>query len=125
MGVVFDRFIRDNDLDGIAVLCWTEMQKYQIGGAVGVMPCTCMSMLSDKLLPAACETDIAGWIGMYMLQSASGLVPLLGDWNNMFDDAVRDALPYINAQAGTNQSGRALLEYYEHSTVEEVWRANA
>jgi hypothetical protein len=34
--------------------------------------------------------------------------------------AVRDALPYINAQAGASQSGRALIEYYEHSTVEEV-----
>ncbi|WP_437799920.1 L-fucose/L-arabinose isomerase family protein [Sorangium sp. So ce693] len=86
MGVVFDRFVKENDLDGIAVRCWTEMQKYQIGGEVGVMPCTCMSMLSDKLIPAACETDIAGWMGMYMLQCASGLVPLLGDWNNMYDD---------------------------------------
>jgi hypothetical protein len=34
--------------------------------------------------------------------------------------AVRDALPYINAQAGVSQSGRALIEYYEHSTVEQV-----
>jgi hypothetical protein len=34
--------------------------------------------------------------------------------------AVRDALPYINAQAGMSQSGRALIEYYEHSTAEEV-----
>lgn len=86
MGVVFDRFVEENDLDGIAVRCWTEMQQYQVGGGVGVMPCTCMSMLSDKLIPAACETDIAGWMGMYMLQCASGLVPVLGDWNNMYDD---------------------------------------
>jgi hypothetical protein len=34
--------------------------------------------------------------------------------------AVRDALQYINAQAGTSQSGRALIEYYEHSTVEDL-----
>lgn len=86
MGIVFDRFIEDNDLDGIAVRCWTEMQKYKIGGKTGIVPCTCMSMLSDKLYPAACETDIAGWMGMYMLQSASNLIPVLGDWNNMFND---------------------------------------
>ena len=85
MGLVFDKFIADNDLDGIAVRCWTEMQKFKIGG-VGIVPCTCMSMLSDKMFPAACETDIAGWMGMYMLQTASELVPVLGDWNNMFDD---------------------------------------
>ena len=86
MSLVFDRFINDNDLDGIAVRCWTEMQKYRIGGGVGIVPCTCMSMLSDKMFPAACETDIAGWMGMYMLQTASNLIPVLGDWNNMFDD---------------------------------------
>jgi hypothetical protein len=34
--------------------------------------------------------------------------------------AVRDALPYINAQAGLSQTGRELIEYYEHSTVEEL-----
>ena len=34
--------------------------------------------------------------------------------------AVRDAVPYINAQAGLSQSGRELIEYHEHSTVEEV-----
>lgn len=33
---------------------------------------------------------------------------------------VRDALPYINAQAGRSESGRALIEYHEHSTVDEL-----
>lgn len=86
MAVVFDRFVEEHDLDGLAIRCWTEMQRYQIGGEVGIMPCTCMSMLSERLIPAACETDIAGWMGMYMLQCASGLIPILGDWNNMFND---------------------------------------
>lgn len=87
MSVVFNRFVADHELDGLAVRCWTEMQKYKIGGKTGVVPCTCMSMLSEKLIPAACETDIAGWTGMMLLQTASGLIPSLGDWNNMFDDA--------------------------------------
>ena len=34
--------------------------------------------------------------------------------------AVRDALPYINAQAGLNGSGLELVEYYEHNTVEQL-----
>ena len=50
----------------------SEMQKYQVGGEVGVMPCTCMSMLSDKLIPAACETDIAGWIRLDEHEMALG-----------------------------------------------------
>jgi L-fucose isomerase-like protein len=87
MSLVFDRFVADHDLDGVAVRCWTEMQKYKIGGRTGVVPCTAMAMLSDKLLPAACEVDIGGWMGMMLLQTASGLIPALGDWNNMFDDA--------------------------------------
>lgn len=87
MSVIFDRFIKNNELDGVAVRCWTEMQKYRIGGKTGIVPCTTMSMLSDRMMPAACETDIAGWMGMYMLQTASALIPVLGDWNNMFEDA--------------------------------------
>lgn len=87
MGVVFDWFIQANELDGLAIRCWTELQKFKIGGKAGIVPCTCMSMLGEKFMPAACETDIGGWLGMYMLQTASDLIPFLADWNNMFDDA--------------------------------------
>ena len=38
----------------------------------GVVPCTLMSMMSNHLLPSACETDMIGMIGMYILQLASG-----------------------------------------------------
>ena len=31
-----------------------------------------MSMLGDKLIPSACETDIAGAVSMYALTLASG-----------------------------------------------------
>ncbi len=86
MALVFDRFIEEHDLDGVAVRCWTEMQQHKIGGLCGISPCACMSMLSDKLIPAACEVDLAGWMGMQMLQDISGLIPSLGDWNNMFAD---------------------------------------
>ena len=87
LGVVFDTFIAENDLDGLAVRCWSELQEYRIGGVCGISPCTCMSMLSDRLLPAACEVDIAGWMSMMLLQTASGLVPALADWNNMRAEA--------------------------------------
>jgi L-fucose isomerase-like protein len=44
-----------------------------------------MSMMSNNLLPSACETDIAGLIGMYVLQAASGIPAALLDWNNNFN----------------------------------------
>jgi L-fucose isomerase-like protein len=43
-----------------------------------------MSIMSNNLLPSACETDIAGLLGMYVLQSASGSPAALLDWNNNF-----------------------------------------
>jgi hypothetical protein len=41
-------------------------------------------MLSDKLIPAACETDLAGAVSMYALTLASGKASALLDWNNNF-----------------------------------------
>ncbi len=86
LGVILDRFVEENGLDGVAIRCWTELEQYRIGGVAGIVPCACMGMLGDRFLPAACETDIGGWTGMFMLQTASGLVPGLADWNNMFKD---------------------------------------
>ncbi len=125
MGLVFDDFIEANDLDGIAVRCWTEMQKYKIGG-VGIVPCTCLSMLSDKMFPAACETDIAGWMGMYMLQTASELVPVLGDWNNMFDDDREEVdLFHCGVYAkSTMREGAKLADQQIIATDPDVGQAN-
>jgi L-fucose isomerase-like protein len=80
---VLAAFVAEHELDGLAVRCWSELQRCGPGGGPGISPCLAMSMLTDGLIPAACETDIAGWMGMYLLQTASGCVPSLGDWNNM------------------------------------------
>src|SRR5438034_1374476 len=52
----------------------------------GVVPCTLMSMMSNRLLPSACETDMIGMIGMYILQLASGTPSAIVDWNNNYGD---------------------------------------
>ena len=52
----------------------------------GVVPCTLMSMSSNKLNPAACETDIVGALGMLAMQLASGRPSALVDWNNNYGD---------------------------------------
>jgi L-fucose isomerase-like protein len=79
LGVVMDRWMTDYELNATAVQCWTSMEEY-----FGVVPCTIMSMLSNKLLPSACETDVAGVVGMYALQLASCQPSALMDWNNNY-----------------------------------------
>ncbi len=81
LGVVMDEWIAANEYDATAVQCWTSMQEF-----FGVVPCTLMSMLSDKLMPSACETDIAGTTAMYAMALASGKPSALVDWNNNYGD---------------------------------------
>jgi L-fucose isomerase-like protein len=80
-GVVLERWMAKNDLKGVAIQCWTSMEEF-----FGVVPCTIMSMLSNRLIPAACEVDVPGLVGMYALQLAAGRPAALVDWNNNFGD---------------------------------------
>ncbi len=80
-GVVMDRWMADNELVATAVQCWTSIEEF-----FGIIPCTVMSMLSNGLMPSACETDIAGATAMYALQLASGKPSALVDWNNNYGD---------------------------------------
>jgi len=77
--VAMESWIEAEELVGTAVQCWTSMEENY-----GVVPCTVMSMLSNKLLPSACETDITGLIGMYAMVLASGRPSALMDWNNNY-----------------------------------------
>jgi L-fucose isomerase-like protein len=43
-----------------------------------------MSMMSEKLMPSACEVDVTGVVTMYALQLASGSPSALVDWNNNY-----------------------------------------
>ncbi len=80
-GVVVDEWMQQNRLVATAIQCWTSMEEN-----LGVVPCTIMSMLSNNLLPSACETDITGVVGMLALQLASGAPSALVDWNNNYGD---------------------------------------
>jgi L-fucose isomerase-like protein len=80
-GAVVDEWMRANELAGTSVQCWTSMEEF-----FGVVPCTLMSMMSNNLLPSACETDMIGMIGMYILQLASGTPSAIVDWNNNYGE---------------------------------------
>jgi L-fucose isomerase-like protein len=79
--VVMREWIEENELVATAVQCWTSMEEF-----FGVVPCTVMSMLSNSLVPSACETDITGAIGMYAMALASGQPSALADWNNNYGE---------------------------------------
>ncbi len=78
-GTVIDQWIKNNELKGTAVQCWTALEEF-----FGIVPCTLMSMMSQALVPSACEVDITGLLGMYILQLASGRPSAILDWNNNY-----------------------------------------
>ena len=43
-----------------------------------------MSMMGEKLMPSACEVDVAGTISMYALALAAGTPSAILDWNNNY-----------------------------------------
>jgi len=81
LAVVIEDWMKTNNLQASALQCWTSMEEFY-----GVVPCTFMSMMSNSLLPSACETDIAGLVGMYALVLASGKPSAIVDWNNNYAD---------------------------------------
>jgi L-fucose isomerase-like protein len=81
LGAVIDSWMDEADLVASAIQCWTSMQEF-----FGVVPCTLMSMMSNKLVPSACETDVAGVVAMYALALASGQPSAIVDWNNNYGD---------------------------------------
>lgn len=81
LGIVISDWMEQNDLHATAIQCWTSIQKNY-----GVNPCALMSMMSEKLMPSACEVDITGAVSMYALQLASNTPGALADWNNNYGD---------------------------------------
>jgi len=78
-GCVVEQWVKANELAGTAIQCWTSLEEF-----FGIVPCTLMSMMSEALLPSACEVDITGLLAMYILQLASGTPSAIVDWNNNY-----------------------------------------
>lgn len=79
LGVVLDEFVAANHLEATAIQCWTSLQANH-----GCNVCTSMSMMSEDLLPSACEVDVTGVLTMYAMQLASLTPSALVDWNNNY-----------------------------------------
>jgi L-fucose isomerase-like protein len=81
LAVVVENWVKEKELDGFAFQCWPSIEEN-----LGIVPCAVMSMFSEELVPAACEVDIAGLIGMYILQLASDTPSAILDWNNNYGE---------------------------------------
>jgi L-fucose isomerase-like protein len=79
LGAVIDAWMKETHVTITAVQCWNALEEY-----FGVVPCTIMSMMSNKLIPSACEVDVPGALSMYMMALASGTPSALLDWNNNY-----------------------------------------
>ena len=79
--LVVDDWMQSLSISATAIQCWSSLQKNY-----GVNVCTIMSMMSEQMMPSACEVDIAGVVTMYALQLAGGRPSALVDWNNNYGD---------------------------------------
>jgi L-fucose isomerase-like protein len=81
LDVALNQFMEEHALDATAIQCWTSLQQNY-----GCNVCTSMSMMSENMLPSACEVDVTGTLSMYAMQLASGSPSALVDWNNNYAD---------------------------------------
>ena len=79
--LVVDRWIAETEVVGTAIQCWTALEEYY-----GIVPCTVMSMMSEALVPSACEVDVTGLVGMLALRYATEAPAAIVDWNNNYGD---------------------------------------
>jgi len=79
LSVVFDELMEEHELDASAIQCWQSIENNY-----GCATCLSMSMMGQRYMPSACETDVTGAVSMYALLLASGNIPALLDWNNNY-----------------------------------------
>jgi L-fucose isomerase-like protein len=118
-GVVVDRWMQENALVANAIQCWSSIEAYY-----GVTPCAIMSMLSNALIPSACEVDIPGVVGMYALQLATGKPSALVDWNNNYGDDPDKAVVFHCSNLPKSILAEAKMDYQE-IIAGDVGRENA
>ena len=81
LSLAISDWIKQNHLNAVAIQCWTALEEYY-----GIVPCAIMSMMSEALVPSACEVDVTGALSMYALQLASETPSAIADWNNNYGD---------------------------------------
>ncbi len=107
-GYVIDQWIKENELNGTAIQCWTALEEF-----FGIVPCTLMSMMSESLVPSACEVDITGLLGMYILQLAAGTPSAILDWNNNYGSDPDKCVLFHCSNLPKSFFGSSKMDYQE------------
>lgn len=81
LSIALENWMRDHHCDASAIQCWDSVE-----ANYGCAMCLSMSMMGEKGLPSACETDVMGAVSMLALLRASGIPPIYQDWNNNYRD---------------------------------------
>lgn len=76
-----EQWMKENECVAGAIQCWDSIESNY-----GCGPCLTMSMLGEKGIPFACETDVSGAIAMYALSLANDSPAGYMDWNNSFGE---------------------------------------
>jgi L-fucose isomerase-like protein len=77
--IAIETWVRNHHCDASAIQCWDSVE-----ANYGCAMCLVMSMMGEKGLPSACETDIMGAVSMLALLKAGGVPPVYQDWNNNY-----------------------------------------
>jgi len=77
--IALDQWMEKHHCDASAIQCWNSVEE-NYGCAV----CLPMSMMGQRGLPSACETDVMGAVSMLALLKAANVPPIYQDWNNNY-----------------------------------------
>jgi len=108
MAVFIEKWMTDFDLSATAVQCWTAIEEIY-----GIVPCTVMSMLSNRLAPSACEVDVTGCVAMLALTLASQKPAALLDWNNNYGDDPDKCVLFHCSNVPKQLMAHAKMDYQE------------
>lgn len=110
LNVVLSEWIEKNDLDTISLQCWPAIEEYY-----DLAPCGAMSLLTENMNPAACESDVMGSLSMYALQLASGKPSAIIDINNNYGDDPDKFVAFhcSNYPSSFFEDGKCELGYHE------------
>ena len=76
-----EAWVSDVEVDALTLQCWTAIESH-----LKIVPCGVMSLLSESLLPTACEVDVMGALSMMALQLAAQQPSAIVDWNNNYGE---------------------------------------
>jgi L-fucose isomerase-like protein len=108
LGAVIDGWMKETMCTVSAIQCWTSLEEY-----FGVVPCTVMSMMSNNLLPSACEVDVCGVVGMQAMALATGTPSALLDWNNNYGSDPNKAVCFHCSNLPKHFFNESKMDYQE------------